>query len=586
MSKAVTLRTLQKSLKTFSHSDSSTESAIFSYYSSLDTPKSLACWLLFVNNEHDQLTEIDLNVRDYLTAEAFHLDYLAVSFLAKADFLSTSFNKESKALAKFQLMEQQCNRTNQRLRYDKGLKSPEFGALLFAMRYKISQVLGEFDVEELFEKASWGPGSSTLVKGDDVSHKRKFQSETGITANLYTHMQAVLPLAYPLWFGREHLGDSSLTLEAGNTVTTVPKNSKTDRVIAVEPGLNLWFQKGCGDMIRSRLRRFGIDLNSQKRNQELARQGVELNLATVDFSSASDTISIELIRSVLPERWFTVLDACRSKAGILQNSQFEWNKFSSMGNGFTFELESLIFYSAAVAVCDHLGLNTHFVSVFGDDVIIPNQAFALYSSFCDFLGFTVNPEKSFSSGSFRESCGAHYFRGSDVKPLYLKKRLQNAFCSYKLANSIRRLAHRRCFNIGCDRRFLPVWRSIVARLPNDLRTIKIPDGFGDGGLLSNFDEATPIRLRDQIEGYKTFNATQIGRSFDTEVMGLHLARLWKTGTSTYGYEPVEGSFQFSEGIDKVESDQGYKNSYTLRGQALWRIKPLNVPSWYDLGPWY
>jgi hypothetical protein len=231
-----------------------------------------------------------------------------------------------------------------------------------------------------------------------------------------------------------------------------------------------------------------------------------------------------------------------------------------MGNGFTFELESLIFFAAASAVVDYLGLPST-VSVFGDDVILPAQAFDLFASYSSFLGFKVNPEKSFAQGPFRESCGSYYFGGTDCKPLYLKKRLRDVESLYKLANGVRLLAHRYGFNRSCDASFLDCWTAILLRIPEPLR-LRVPREAGDSGLVSNFDEATPTRARYGIEGYYYRQLARAGVNNTTEDEAVLLARLW------------QGS-----------AEREYENSYTLRGRSRRLVVQTLVPRWYNLGEW-
>lgn len=566
---------------------SETDEAIKHYFCSLNTPKSLAASLLYQYGEHKQLLELDVDPLHYNDPDLFHRDYMAISFLSKADFLTLDYDKRARAIEKFQKMEAQCSRTNARFLSYSDLEKSEYATLLFVMRRKIDMILGEFCAEEMFEKASWGPGSSTRIKGCDVSPARKFQSEIGITRSLYSLVSSSLPEAYPHWFSRERLGDSSFPFEEGNTVTTVPKNSKIDRVIAIEPGINLWFQKGIGKMLRSRLLKWNVNLNDQSVNQILSKRGSQSGaLATVDFSSASDTIAFRLVEYLLPTRWFSVLNASRSSSGSIDGSTFVWEKFSSMGNGFTFELESLIFFAAALAVAEVQGVNPSEISVYGDDVIIPSSIFISYGNFCDFLGFTVNSEKSFSSGSFRESCGAHWFAGIDVKPLFLKERLNHVSDVQKLANSIRRIAHRRNNFYGCDRRFLHCWRYLSDRIPGALRRLKIPEGFGDGGLLSNFDEACPSRLKHQLEGFRTLHASEIGKKIKAEHHGLLLAQLHavENGAGTTLRPDVVIPRKFSQLFGGL-SIREQRNSVTLRNRTSWNVSNLDVTSWYDLGPW-
>jgi len=390
--------------------------------------------------------------------------------------------------------------------------------------------------------------------------------------------------AYPNWFREEHICDSSIQIQEGNTVTTVDKSAKIDRVIAIEPGLNLFFQKSLGSMIRNRLRTIGVNLQDQSRNQQLAREGsLSGTLATVDFSSASDSIAERLVWEFLPERWFAVLDSCRSKRGSMlignKKSKFRWEKFSSMGNGFTFELESLLFYSAAWAVSQHLGINTSKISVYGDDVIIPVKAYPLFVEFSEYLGFTVNLEKSFSQGYFRESCGAHWFNGVDVKPIFFKEGLTDASSVYKLANSIRRLSHSRGSHLYCDVRFMDYWYSIASRLPPVLRSVGIPDGFGDGGLVKNFDEVTPSRNKNQHEGYSTLCTRKDSVKRLHYLHGHLLAMLHALEKQGLDVRPGELISR------KSLSTQSYGNEVAYRGRTTDQVFKLVVSSWYNMGPW-
>jgi hypothetical protein len=180
-------------------------------------------------------------------------------------------------------------------------------------------------------------------------------------------------------------------------------------------------QKGVGSYIRKRLRSHGVDLDDQGVNQTMAQAAVHFGYATIDLSMASDTISKELVYDLLPVDWAIFLDDLRSPAGILPDgSRILYEKFSSMGNGYTFELESMVFYALSRAVIDHLEL---FVPpfVYGDDLVIPSECFALLSEVFSHCGFEVNTSKSFVEGQFYESCGRHFFGGHEVTPIYQKE---------------------------------------------------------------------------------------------------------------------------------------------------------------------
>jgi len=574
------------------------------FLSSLDCPRALTVALLLKNSEWQQLVDLEVDPLWYNDGVQFREAYTATLLLSKANFIKLEVSKVDAAVDKFQKFEALCADTNRRFR-NLGL-DPSFRgssvALLNAMERKIAQILGDYSAEEVFCNGNWGPGVTTLVKGEHVSDINKFHDERGITQQMYSLIGDAFPIAYPGWYGwlvqRTASQTSIFTIQPGNVVVTVPKNSKTDRVIAIEPGFNLWFQKSVGTMIRKRLLRWGIDLNHQSRNQRLCRlASMTGHLATIDFSSASDSISTELIRAVVPQRWLMLLEACRSPVGYLGKRLYTWEKFSSMGNGFTFELESLIFYAAALVTAEANDVDTTDISVYGDDVILPSVCCQEFSSFCVFLGFKVNRQKSFSSGWFRESCGVHYWRGIDCKPVFLKERLTNASSVFKLANRIRDLAHRRCATYGCDTRFRDVWFRLVSGLPSVLQ-LGVSANMGDCGFHQNFDEAVPIRARDGIEGYTSRALLEVAVKATHESDALLLARLRAMSIQVHPVRdylelprPVPVLFrQLRHDIQKrtwigCSSGVAKGNEYSLRGTTLLKFTKVLVPQWYDFGPW-
>lgn len=538
------------------------ERSIEDFYIALDTPVALSCLMLYRAGEYAQLVRKEIDPGQYNDPCRFRDDFTAVSFLRKSQFLKTGIDLKAEALLGFKKAELQCKDTNNR--FSNLLLDPKYSGahvwLLHSLTRKIASILGSFNYGELFDKGTWGPGVSHLVKGKDVSAPRKFRDERGITATLYPLIIDSLQGAYPLWY--RDGGLAQLEQCPGNIVITVPKNAKTDRTIAIEPGMNTWFQLAAGRQIRHKLRRAGFNLDSDVKNQNGALKGSQYGLlATVDFSSASDTISKRLVEEILPPDWFRVLDALRSPCYTLDRTTLPYEKFSAMGCGFTFELESLIFVAAALCVAEYVGVDDSDVSVFGDDIILPVEGVALYSSFCDFLGFTVNTRKTFASGYFRESCGSYFFKGLDVKPLFLKENKTDVKAIYRLANGIRLLSHRRNFNSGCDWKFRTVWAHLVKRLPADLR-IYGSRLAGDACLIVNFDEACPRRAQDQWEGF--LHAGLITRSVNikSEDPAVLIARVWRASTGALG------------------------NEIPLRAVTkLFYKKNMLAPQWYNFGPW-
>jgi hypothetical protein len=571
---------------------------------------------MFINNEHRQIAELEFNPGSYEGYVATRDAYFATKFLSKYKGLTLDFDLDDVALAKFRLSEDSCRLVNRR--FWSKMPDPLFRGptvwLHNAVKRKIFSILGDFDSEELFESPDWGPGASTMIKRRFASPQQKFQSETGITRDLYDLLDdaglsgGILPFwsrimwdAYPTWY--KHLQEMGFPhFEAGNKVVTVPKDASTNRVIAIEPGINLWFQKSLGEMIVRRLRRSGVDLRYQERNQRLALSGSKTSeLATIDFSSASDTISRAVVEELLPRRWFLLLDCARSHYGKLGDSIVKWEKFSSMGNGFTFPLETLIFHACALACVEYLGADSSSVSTYGDDVIIPSSAYELYSELVRFYGFSVNPKKSHVTGLFRESCGAHYYSGLDVKPVYFRNTLVGIESVYRLSNAIRRLAFRQGFTLCCDARFRNCVDHLIRSVPAGLR-LRVPDGYGDGGFISNFDESTPKRVQSPTRGFG-WEFTQfgpVGFTHSDERLGYLLAELWRLAKRRSSFEssPVRPRYfelvrnylgaptalKAIHDITEREAVSEGRNS-VLGHDKRFRLMKSVARQWPDLGSW-
>jgi hypothetical protein len=155
------------------------------------------------------------------------------------------------------------------------------------------------------------------------------------------------------------------------------------------------------------------------------------------------------------------------------------NKFSSMGNGFTFELETLIFLAIAREACHLAGADESDVLVYGDDIIVPTLAGKLCTTLLRYFGFRPNSKKTFLTGVFRESCGGDYFNGVAVRPFYLKEFPDEPQKTFSLINGLGRLAHsvedyaiRACYSSRA--------RALaIEALPYPLRKLRGPGALGD-----------------------------------------------------------------------------------------------------------
>jgi hypothetical protein len=230
-------------------------------------------------------------------------------------------------------------------------------------------------------------------------------------------------------------------------------------------------------MMRQRLKMWGLDLSSQERNRYLAQIGsIKGSFATIDLSNASDTICCELVRFLLPVSWLHALELTRTTSIEYEGSFRNLHRFSSMGNGFTFELETLIFLALSYVSMGKSSRKN--IAVYGDDIIVPTSD---YESVCVMLtavGFVVNKEKSFASGPFRESCGADWFLGKPVRPFYIKEVPTNVASLISMANGLKRASGRCNNHFGYCSIFRRAWlralrgipKCILDKLASDLST--------------------------------------------------------------------------------------------------------------------
>lgn len=106
-----------------------------------------------------------------------------------------------------------------------------------------------------------------------------------------------------------------------------------------------------------------------------------------------------------------------------------YEKISSMGNGFTFVLETLLFSSLVYGVVKHHGFRWRdilpFISIYGDDIVVPVDLANDVMRVLNLSGFQVNLKKSFMFGEIRESCGKDYLRGLDIRGVHIEDYPQN-----------------------------------------------------------------------------------------------------------------------------------------------------------------
>lgn len=312
-------------------------------------------------------------------------------------------------------------------------------------------IFGSLDA--LWHRGGAGPGASVDSRGYDF-YTKLFDGPLSSTKESLLLSWKAAARKHPLWANAERTRSTRYTdrVVEGNKLSFVNKNVDVARCISTEPMVNMWYQKGAGDAIEDRLRKvFGVDLSNQPDiNGELARIGsLDGSYATIDLESASDSIAIKMLEATCPREMVDWLKALRSPyCKVPRKGRVALNMIATMGNGFCFPLQTMLFCCVVRSVYRLLGLperagNLEFdprgknFGVFGDDIIVRTEAVRWVVRLLNLLGFKVNESKTFVEGPFRESCGQDWYLGHYVRAVYIK-RLRTAQDIYVAINTLNR----------------------------------------------------------------------------------------------------------------------------------------------------
>lgn len=211
-------------------------------------------------------------------------------------------------------------------------------------------------------------------------------------------------------------------------MTSVPKDRNKRRLIGIEHARQQFQQQAVADCLRRTewFQRW-VNLEDQEQHIRFAAQGE--TKVTVDLSDASDRISLSLVDYLLPE-WSDLIRQTSSAFYELPKGagSGRLGMVATMGCGFCFELETLVFHivaSLAGRIYDDdlrgvvLPL-AHYASrcrVYGDDIIIPQQWYPTFQDLALKLGWVISEHKTCLTADFLETCGTY------ITPSFTVKRL-------------------------------------------------------------------------------------------------------------------------------------------------------------------
>jgi hypothetical protein len=473
------------------------------------TPRALAVKLLAESGEWAELQQLRCRPQDYLDSESYWRDNLITEILRKCD-LPTTVDKEAAAVQTFLSCEAQNCATNARLsRYlpDSLLLEAEDVPVydfICLWRKEVSYVFGNLP-DHLHPRFS---GGATYA---DTGLQTTIPDKMSSAPTVYSPCRDILPLWGETSWSRALVRDrpwfsDPLTVR-GNIFFTVPKDGTKFRGCAKEASIPITYQLAVGHLLKSRLSRIGIDLQTGKAtHMSLAMEASAVgNFATIDMSNASDTMCRVLVQLLVRGDWYALLDSLRAHMTRMDGKWFRLEKFSSMGNGFTFELETIIFATLARVVVREEGGDPDLVKCYGDDLIVPVDHYRSVVAALRLFGFEPNMKKTFAEGPFRESCGGDFWDGIPVRAHYLEELPDEPQQWISLANGLRRVADANGSNVPRWNIVRRAWLCALDPIPGNIRRCRGPKTLGD---IVIHDEpefwtnaSKPPRFRTETVGY-------------------------------------------------------------------------------------
>lgn len=299
---------------------------------------------------------------------------------------------------------------------------PEYAQVVSEMRAIYLKHIEEYSIKPFVPKHGPGSVADTRVK---CWYDKNMSAKTDARVKHLMDHDGLGTEADYLPYVKETVCDRT------SRFITVPKTWKKLRGISAEPAELQFWQQGVLHSIETLFTKnkwwaARVNLSDQTLSSELAKlNSLTKEHATVDLSAASDSVSTQLVRDVFKNtvlgRW---LLGTRSTHTLCGGVRRKIHKFAPMGSAVCFPTEIMIFILASEVACSRTYEPTlddrGQVQVFGDDIILPSYAVHELFKILATLGFSINTEKSYWVGSFREACGMEAWRGVDIRPCRYK----------------------------------------------------------------------------------------------------------------------------------------------------------------------
>jgi len=356
-------------------------------------------------------------------------------------------------------------------------------------------------------------------------------------------------------------------------LVNVPKTWKTYRTITPLTLLSLFYSYGFGHQVTERLKDAGLDIRRlQGVHQKLVKRfSMSLTHATADLSVASDSLISESLNRILPRKWYCALKRVMThqvvftKGGETRSAYTE--SVLPMGNGCTFPVETLVFYCITKAIGELAEVDGIY-SVYGDDLIYPSRLHKYIIRVFPLLKLVLNPEKTFVSFPFRESCGADYYRGCDVRPFFLKgerqqlSRTQYLCFLHKTFNGLTQRWHEE--EIRSTLRYL-----LLEMLRVTDFIYRVPPGFPDtAGIKVSSPEIVPLGMSELPLSPVTATFAHGSRWFGFTFYNSTSARRFVKSVEPYYWLALQGE------TDRTDAPNFWDTDYSVYTEA-----PTSALSW-------
>lgn len=346
----------------------------------------------------------------------FYLCYQSVSFITHLSFVDLPIDQEAEYI--------ETEKYLRSLRYEP--------SMLKGMNLIMREWMKEFSLTEENFRPHHGPGSIA----------EKFDKTRPLSKYQFLGTDALIDYVFTKFGGIDVVSffaqPPCKTWVRVSKLVSVPKSMKTRRTISKEPATLMFLQQGVSSALMDYVHghsylRDHIDFRWQDLNGDLAISSSKTgSFATIDLSSASDTVTTRLVKAVFRGTpLYPFLVALRSHSTELFSGKvMRVEKFAPMGSALCFPIETLIFacaveYAVRRAQRTHLGFFPEF-RVYGDDIIVRDPLFGDVTLVLEALGFKLNISKSFSTPNrFRESCGGEGYDGIRVTPLKISRKFSS-----------------------------------------------------------------------------------------------------------------------------------------------------------------